>query len=131
MRTEEQKARRKAKSIEYVQKYRQTHRKELIARQQDYYQSLRIEVLTYYGGSKLACVKCGFSNPNALCIDHINNDGANHRRLLGISTGYETILWLFREGFPEGFQTLCCNCNTIKKRLADNKIKSLPGIGGL
>lgn len=75
-----------------------------------------IKVLTHYGKGKLACVKCGFSDPRALCIDHINSDGAKQRRELSIGSGYKFHRRLVREGYPNGHQTLCSNCNLIKQR---------------
>jgi hypothetical protein len=77
---------------------------------------LRLEVLEAYG-NKCAC--CGEEHPDFLTIDHINNDGAAHRReLFGDSRGvgsYEFYLWLKREGFPkDNFQCLCMNCNWAK-----------------
>jgi len=74
----------------------------------------KIEVLTYYGNNKLACVRCGFSDERALSIDHINDNGAQHRRKIAIS-GDSFYRWLKRKGFPEGYQTLCMNCQFIKK----------------
>jgi len=77
----------------------------------------RLECLTHYGNGKLACVLCGFSDERALCIDHINNDGAEHRRrVLGKNSPDPRIyLWLRINHYPEGYQTLCSNCNTIKE----------------
>ena len=46
-----------------------------------------------------------------LSIDHINNDGAAHRRKLGSNYIYS---WLIQTNFPEGFQVLCHNCNLAK-----------------
>jgi hypothetical protein len=74
----------------------------------------KIEVLTHYGNGVLACVKCGFTDIRALTIDHINNDGYAHRKTLGLS-GRGFYYWLKRENFPEGFQTLCMNCQFIKR----------------
>ena len=69
---------------------------------------LKVDVLTHYGNGKLACVQCGFDNIEALCIDHINNDGYRDRS----SHFYRT---LRAQGFPPGYQTFCVNCNVIKK----------------
>lgn len=48
-----------------------------------------------------------------LTIDHIDGNGAEHRRTLkrGGITFYR---WLINNGFPSGFQTLCYNCNCAK-----------------
>ncbi len=70
-------------------------------------------VLTHYGNGKLACVKCGESRLTCLTIDHINNDGASDRkvkRLLGRGLYHYLIL----SSYPQGYQTLCFNCNIEK-----------------
>jgi len=77
-------------------------------------QKVKVEVLTHYGGGKLACVRCSFNDIRALSIDHINGDGHRHRKitkLMGSSLYYR----LRKEGFPQGYQTLCMNCQYIKK----------------
>jgi len=81
---------------------------------------LKIEVLTHYGDGKLECIKCGFDDVRALCIDHINGNGNQHRKSFANgSGGTPTYRLLRRQGYPKGFQTLCYNCNQIKK--IDNK----------
>lgn len=63
-------------------------------------------------GEKCAC--CDENERLFLTIDHIDNDGADHRRSLKgqIGNGGSSFFdWLVRSGFPEGFQTLCRNCN--------------------
>ena len=71
----------------------------------------KLQVLTHYGKGKLACVLCGFNNIWALSIDHIN--GGGHQDIHG------TLLYrrLVKENFPEGFQTLCMNCQWIKRHI--------------
>lgn len=61
-------------------------------------------VFDHYGW-KCAC--CGETMVECLSIDHIKQDGAKHREEIGSKLYY----WLVKEGFPEGFQTLCRNCN--------------------
>ncbi len=61
-------------------------------------------------GAKCAC--CGERTYEFLQIDHINNDGAAHRREMG--NGTSIYLWLIKRGFPLGFQILCANCNYAK-----------------
>jgi hypothetical protein len=52
-----------------------------------------------------------------LTIDHINNDGAQHRRPSGRRMkGEKLTRWLILNNFPEGFQILCWNCNCGKSR---------------
>lgn len=79
-------------------------------------QQLKAEVMAAYGG-KCAC--CGESEIRFLSIDHINNDGATHRRTLkgsgkGSRTGVNIYRWLKKNAYPSGFQVLCFNCNMGK-----------------
>ena len=68
---------------------------------------LKAAVLAHYG---TVCTCCGEANPKFLCVDHVNDNGAEHRREIG--GGAEAICrWLIKNGFPRGFQILCYNCN--------------------
>lgn len=73
-------------------------------------------VLIYYGNGKLACVRCGFTDIRALSIDHIKGWGTEHRRLLKTKNGQMFYRWLIDNSYPEGYQTLCMNCQWIKRR---------------
>ncbi len=69
---------------------------------------LRSEILNAYGAQ---CACCGESTPEFLTIDHINNDGADHRREIKTSL----YRWLKARGFPKhNYQLLCFNCNCAK-----------------
>lgn len=83
-----------------------------LAKSRDRWQSLRDEVFAAYGGYRCNC--CGESEPRFLQIDHVNNDGAKHRRQMG-GGGNHLYLWLKRNKYPEGFQVLCANCNYAKR----------------
>jgi|GEM_PF-3245918 hypothetical protein len=63
-------------------------------------------------GSK--CVRCGFSDPRALQIDHVNGGGRFERRTLKGSTlrYYRYILGRISSG---EYQLLRANCNSIKR----------------
>lgn len=67
----------------------------------------RIKVLAAYG-NKCAC--CGEKEEAFLAIDHIDNNGGKHRRETGLN-GSRLYLWLEKQGWPAGYQILCCNCN--------------------
>jgi hypothetical protein len=78
------------------------------------YRKLRQEILDHYGH---ACVCCGVTGDLFLAVDHINNDGGDHRRALSNTKAGTTYVYraLRRLGFPqEGFQVLCHNCNSAK-----------------
>ncbi len=66
-----------------------------------------------YKDTILQCACCNEHNLEFLTIDHINNDGAEHRRKLGIKNGfYRTSRFLLRDGFSASdYQVLCMNCN--------------------
>lgn len=72
---------------------------------------LRQLVLDHYGR---ACTCCGESEELFLEIDHIENDGAAHRKEIGVSGQFYG--WLRRNKFPPGYTTLCANCNHGKQR---------------
>ncbi len=70
--------------------------------------NLRDRVLSALG-NKCAC--CGESRYEFLSVDHINNDGAKHRKSVK-----SCIYWdIEKQGYPkEKFQILCHNCNFSK-----------------
>ena len=68
-------------------------------------------VLVHYSNGSMSCAKCGFENATALTIDHINGNGAEHRRNI---TG-NFYQWLIKNDYPDGFQVLCMNCQWIKR----------------
>lgn len=72
---------------------------------------LKQRVYDHYGS---ACACCGEANPAFLTIDHVNNDGAKHRREIGM--GSKIYGWLIKHDFPPGFQLLCANCQLGKLR---------------
>jgi hypothetical protein len=86
----------------------------------EYYHNLRRDVLNAYGGMKCAC--CGETEETFLTLDHIHNNGADHRRELlgktGKVPGVTGSLYgsLKKNGYPPGFQVLCMNCNFSKFR---------------
>lgn len=68
-----------------------------------------VNVLTNGEGT---CRWCGQGDQDVLTIDHINNDGARHRRELKSANIYR---WLVQNDYPPGFQVLCFNCNVKKE----------------
>ena len=62
----------------------------------------------------MACVKCGFSDIRSLSIDHINGRG-NRQRQGKLRTSASFYAWLKAQGYPVGYQTLCMNCQFIKR----------------
>ncbi len=78
---------------------------------------LRKEVLAYYGGGQLACIQCGEQRLACLSIDHINGQGAIERNTLPKyqRAGLAFYRYLRKKNLPEGYQTLCMNCQWIKR----------------
>jgi hypothetical protein len=80
---------------------------------------LKNQAFAAYGGYK--CVCCGETQPSMLTLDHINNDGAAHRRTLNggrarTTASVDMYRRLKDEGFPPIMQVLCYNCNISKHR---------------
>jgi hypothetical protein len=67
------------------------------------------KVLQILGGQ---CARCGYSDPRALCVDHINGDG-----YLEKARHYEYFKAIISdpEEAKNRYQILCCNCNRIKQ----------------
>ena len=77
------------------------------------YQRAKAKVRAMYGS---VCACCGESEIEFLTIDHINGDGAAHRRALGQTRGMSRTLlrWLLSERRSD-IQMLCYNCNCSKR----------------
>ncbi len=102
--------------LERARKYRQTHLKACRQRDRDWHERIRNEVLTVYGNGKLACTQCGESRLPCLSIDHIMGGGnLEFKRLKKRGVGFYS--WLRKNNFPLGYQTLCMNCQWIKRHL--------------
>ena len=84
-------------------------------------------VLAHYGNQRLACVHCGESRTACLTIDHIEGGGTKHFKELG-KYGSAFYQWLISNKYPKGYQTLCANCQLIKRFMNDEngKIKESP-----
>lgn len=114
--TPEQKVRYRAKAAEAARKWRATpdgkaKQKAISERRR---LKLKREALDAYGGS---CACCGEQHMAFLTLDHTNNDGAAHRRALGLvreraggATMYNTLKKLGWPTHPP-LRVLCYNCN--------------------
>lgn len=115
---------------EYQRGYYQRHREQVIARSALRHQlnkahcnelncerrrNLKTEVITHYGNGQCTCVKCGFNDIRALSIDHINGGGCRQKQETGLRAGSAIYAWLKRNNYPDGYQTLCHNCQWIKR----------------
>jgi hypothetical protein len=111
--------------------YYKNNRVELLAKQQEYgkrpevkaqrrksmnaaHLALKIDTFIHYsGGYYPSCNCCSENSLDFLTLDHINNDGAAHRKEHKLK-GAKIYYWLKSRGYPSGFQVLCWNCNASK-----------------
>lgn len=122
--------------IKTKQKYYQAHRDQVIKKATEWNQSekgrasrleharkIKLDVMTYYGGGMAKCVLCGHAKLTSLSIDHVNGGGCKHRKDLSIkSLGF--YVWLIKNNYPEGFRTLCLNCQFDERaRILEEKRK--------
>lgn len=77
-------------------------------RGREYWAALRHEAIMAYGGYVCAC--CGETEPKFLTLDHVFNNGSEHRKTIK-NRGAGIFKWLKDHGYPAGFQILCMNCN--------------------
>lgn len=68
------------------------------------------QALLAYGSE---CKTCGETQPLFLNLDHIENDGAEHRREIGTAL---LAVWARQNNYPSNLQILCDNCNLTKAR---------------
>jgi hypothetical protein len=105
-----------------VREWTKTHKVNTNRAKRKYFMKLRLEVLTHYGGNPPKCACCGETIIQFLTIDHINNDGAEHRKQISGSSrkcsGHHMYQWLKKNNYPNEFQVLCMNCN-FGKRMND------------
>lgn len=69
------------------------------------------EALAHYGD---CCAHCGERRHEFLNIDHIHGGGKRQRDTESHSGGRGFAYWLKRQGWPDGYQILCWNCNWRK-----------------
>ena len=92
--------------------WRYPERSRLLKRQAN--ARVKTQVFAHYSNGKVCCALCGNDNIFCLSIDHINGLGKQNRKALHRS-GCAFYYWLKKQGYPEGYQVLCMNCQFIKK----------------
>jgi hypothetical protein len=105
--------------LERRRKYREKNRVSLNEELRNYHSRNKKMCLSFYSKDetpRCAVDGCSVNDLDMLTIDHINNDGANHRRGIheGNKAGHGTYRWLIKNDFPPGFQVLCFNHNFKK-----------------
>ena len=81
------------------------------ARYASHRQRAKKEAMSMYG---TVCQCCGEYRIEFLTIDHIDGNGAEHRREISAQGGQSFYIWLRANKYPAGFQVLCFNCNAAK-----------------
>ena len=71
------------------------------------------QVFEHYGN---ICNCCGETKTEFFTIDHINNDGAEHRRQNQKIRQGGIYIDIVRNDYPDTYQILCYNCNCAKGR---------------
>ncbi len=112
---------------EKVKAQRYKIRDVIIERQRKWRRDLKLEVFTHYSNGKPKCKHCGFDDIRALCLDHVNNDGAEQRRNIRPKNRHrggssiDVYIRAKRNKFPKDLQVLCSNCNRIKEHKRINE----------
>jgi hypothetical protein len=129
-------------------RWEEKNRVKLAAKQRAYYQKnvhhyrdyvtaknrrRRIEVLMHYSQGRMCCDCCGETIEAFLTLDHVNQDGAAHRRAIGgtKAAGSKTYHWLIKSGFPAGYRVLCFNCNCGRHKTGGICPHNLPNSGSI
>ena len=102
-----------------VRRYRATHpdyvKKHNEQRKQKRLEN-KIKVIEHYSKGTMACICCGVTGIDFLTLDHINNDGADHRRKAKTGAGCDFYAWLLKTNYEdEAIQIMCYNCNCAKQ----------------
>jgi len=98
-------------SVSRKRKYKRSEKGKL--HQKIYHDKARLEALLHYSQNELKFNCCGETTYEFLTLEHIFNNGAQHRREINNRNLY---IWCRKNQFPVGFQVLCMNCNFAKEK---------------
>lgn len=79
--------------------------------------NLKQRVLSRYSGGTPKCKECDETDIRVLTIDHINGDGAEEKKKLGIGDGARFYAYLDKLELRDDLQVLCHNHNLGKRCL--------------
>lgn len=128
----------KASHVRYRSEHKDKYKKlnaEWIAKNRDRYNASKWilydknkrKILDRFSNSTMSCALCGNDDIFVLTLDHVNDDGAEHRKeALGVRRGGIAAYRDFRLGKVEtGYdvQVLCMNCNFKKELLKKHEMK--------
>jgi replicative superfamily II helicase len=109
LRNKEYYAKNRERQLEKSRKWRTENYQRMLQLNRMHNKKCRDRILDHYG-RKCAC--CGEQNGKFLSVDHMNGNGAKHRKTIG--GGSRLYSWIIRNNYPDGFQLLCYNCNLGK-----------------
>ena len=78
------------------------------------YGVIKRAVIRYYTRDEFKCACCNEDQYDFFTVDHINNDCKEHR--INEPSAGMIYNYLYKNGFPEGYQILCWNCNSSKNK---------------
>jgi len=82
--------------------------------------NLRHKCISHYSNDTCTCRRCGNNDIEVLCLDHIDDNGGEHRKELfgkNKAAGSKMYKWAIKNNYPAIFQILCLNCNIEKQRV--------------
>ena len=98
----------------YIKKYWANPKNKTIKRAQAQRGRNRLKVLVFshYSPNGIPqCACCKEQRLIFLTLDHMDGNGAKHKRSLGIHGGSALYCWLKKNNYPPGYRVLCFNCN--------------------
>lgn len=101
----------RSKNKKQIKEYYNRNKKQINQQKKEFRLKFKVEILSHYANGSPKCACCGESHIEFLGIDHINGNGAEHRRKIGIHSGSSFYYWLKNNGYPSGYRVLCHNCN--------------------
>lgn len=119
------------KRLAWVKEWKRTHPRNVAESNARGNARIKKEALARYGknGEHVCCWdRCTIDDLDMLTPDHVNNDGAQHRKQRGKGwTGADAYRKLSNLGWPPGFQTLCWN-HQWKKEIARRRERAIARI---
>jgi len=96
--------------IRKVREWNRDHPQEKKANAKAWRDALRAKVYDHYGRKCVCPFGCEVTEEGFLTMDHIHGGGCKQAKENG-GCGHILYAWLVKHNFPEGFRTLCYNCN--------------------